>query len=1249
MIELSEIAEVKRQIISPASSVPIFGIVQDGPIAGYNLSQPNVRIDWREAMNLISYTSIDDLSVLKKNTEYRGSDIFSIIIPGGIYIDSAKVKIVDGKIDHNKSILDKKTLAPKQNNSIIHNIWDKYGIEFTKNFIDDSQRLLNNFNLKTGFSTGIGDVMIKQELYDQVNKFIEGKKLEVDCSITEHENNPDLLPDELFEASVYADLNTVRDELSNVIVDNVADDNSIDIMIKSGSKGGKLHMAQMSCSIGQQALEGQRIKKKLNKRSLIYFPQNDDSADARGFISESFLEGMTPVNYVFHQMTSREGLISTAIKSVTGDTPIMILDNGVTRTVDIGPWIDNLLDENSVDVQHYEEREMELLNLKEKMYIPTTDEDGNVTWGDIKAVTRHDPGKELYEIKTKGGRSVIVTESKSLLIWNHDTCKFEMKDTPLVEVGDYVPVTMSLCEPDTPHDISIEEAKKKIRDICGHVSVKSTSDELMIAFMSDEDTYILIMMLNRLGIHCEIDIGFCMNVLRIRGRWAKMFEEITGIFSIADGDEITEEIHNDVVLDAIIEINKVDVKKYPKVYDLTIPSTLNFGLANGLHVVDTAESGYVQRRLIKALEDLMIKYDNTVRTAKEVIVQYIYGDSGISPTHHYKTKIRTIKASNSEIKEKYIPKDMSKASADKYMRELLRLRDIMRYALRKGTLSSDILEETFNTPINFPRVLNDVLHSPGKGKLTHDYVIDEINKMLSIDKTMLVAYNKNTKSKLKLNDDANSKTLFKLALYENFGPMASVNDHKLSKEQFDNAIRTMTDIYNRAVIEAGEMIGIIAAQSLGEPVTQMTLDTFHHTGIGSKSTTGVTRVKEILSCSRSIKAPIMRIHLNDDKCKSMDMANKIAYHIKYTTINHIRDKIDVYYDPDPLSSGSIMKKDNAVHVYHSHTINKTSCQSDIGGMPWLMRIQLNRDQMISKEITLLDIKSKFCNFWNKRFQTKNLKRDDKMIFDRVVQLAILSNDDSSQVPVIHIRFNVQNVNLTMISKFASGMVDNFKLKGFDTIEDIGGVSKHPYVTYDNDGGANTSDDDYEHIIYTGGTDLKNIRYLNNINLERTITNDIVEVYDTFGIESARTVLIKELMDTYKGSGGSLTWQHATMLADNMCNTGTLVTVDRHRLNKVDIDPMARASFEKTVDQFTMAAVFGERDEMKSVSSRIMAGQTIKGGTGYCNLILDHDAIIKSEFTEDNEQKYGKTSNEVDIDPIIHDTMVKEAGNVFIPE
>ena len=88
--------------------------------------------------------------------------------------------------------------------------------------------------------------------------------------------------------------------------------------------------------------------------------------------------------------------------------------------------------------------------------------------------------------------------------------------------------------------------------------------------------------------------------------------------------------------------------------------------------------------------------------------------------------------------------------------------------------------------------------------------------------------------------------------------------------------------------------------------------------------------------------------------------------------------------------------------------------------------------------------------------------------------------------------------------------------------------------------------------------------------------------------------------------------------------------------------MSRASFEKTVDQLITAAVFGEKDLMRSVSSRIMAGQVIKGGTGTPNILLDTDIVEKSEYNEQLRPKGGVT---VANDSLIADITSKDIQDI----
>ncbi|AYV80855.1 MAG: DNA-directed RNA polymerase subunit alpha [Harvfovirus sp.] len=427
-------------------------------------------------------------------------------------------------------------------------------------------------------------------------------------------------------------------------------------------------------------------------------------------------------------------------------------------------------------------------------------------------------------------------------------------------------------------------------------------------------------------------------------------------------------------------------------------------------------------------------------------------------------------------------------------------------------------------------------------------------------------------------------------------------------------------------------------------------DSFHHTGIAAISTTtqGVPRIKELLSLTKNLKTPQMILYPTKQYMGSRDMANKIASYIKYTTLGHLRERLNVYYDPDPHRVGGFMEKDNVTKVFATQSSSKYSCQADVASLPWLMRIEFNRESLYEKEVTLLDIKSKFCSVWEKRHTDKSIKKEEKRVFEKITQIAILSNTDYDKVPIIHIRFDMTDFEMSTLNDFIDHVIDKFKLKGLPNISNISTINEEQVLTFDNE--HNDIEKKKQYVIYTVGVNLYDIRYLNGIDFNKTICNDVVAMYETFGIEAARATLLREIIYAYERAGSGVNYHHVSVLIDLMTFNGYMTSVDRHGMNKSDVGPLSRASFEKTVDQLLNAAVFGEVDHMTGVSSRIMAGLVIKGGTGLCNITLDTDMVQNSEFTEDIGQKYVKTYNDVSKNSFINDVMNKSTEDVgmFVP-
>jgi DNA-directed RNA polymerase II subunit RPB1 len=105
--------------------------------------------------------------------------------------------------------------------------------------------------------------------------------------------------------------------------------------------------------------------------------------------------------------------------------------------------------------------------------------------------------------------------------------------------------------------------------------------------------------------------------------------------------------------------------------------------------------------------------------------------------------------------------------------------------------------------------------------------------------------------------------LFKAMYYYYLSPKELLVIKRFNKKALTVLLETITLMYKRALVAPGEMVGMIAAQSIGEPTTQLTLNTFHSAGVASKSnvTRGVPRIEEILSLSENPKKPSLTIYM----------------------------------------------------------------------------------------------------------------------------------------------------------------------------------------------------------------------------------------------------------------------------------------------------------------------------------------------------------------------------------------------------
>ena len=770
MVELEEIAAVPHHIITPRHAKPMIGIYQDTLVGSYLLTKPGIQFTRREFMNLMMWNKRFDgimplgRVMLGDQERWSGQQVLGALLPpinmelGNKSYDSENpnpdnyVKIKQGDIQQGTVDGD---IYMKPSKGIVHITYNDYGAKDTVDLLDSLQSTVEGFLVLNGFSVGISDLIADDETKKQIDAKIQERKKQVEQFILQvhldlFDNNTGKTNQQEFEDQIFGILNQATSDAGSLGQKSLSTENRLLAMVRSGSKGEPLNVAQMMACLGQTAIEGKRVPYGFTDRTLPHYKKYDDSSEARGFIESSFIRGLTPQQFFFHAMSGREGLIDTAVKSVTADTEIVIQENGQTKWTTIGSWIDGHIDSaKPEEVEHHKEANMELLQLKHEVYIPTCNEKGQVTWGQLTAVTRHDPGECLYTVKTKGGRQATVAKSQSLLVWNDEQKEFLEKPSPDVKVGEYVPALYHIPDQPVSYDLTI------------------------------------------------------LNMIRDRA-----------------ANVMDAEIIHDVVKDEIISIEPISVEGHPKLYDVTVPSTLNFAIANGLVCRDTADTGYIQRQLIKSMEDLTVQHDGSVRDANNNIVQYHYGEDGTNPVKIETQTLSVGKLSESDIAIKYGMQgvDWSTILKDGVARE----DDSAMITIYTETLKQDrtmMVEGVFQkksldsgsvfAPVNLARYILNIkvrfaLNPKDKTDLTPAMVLTGINDIIKRTHTYHI--------------------IWAALLRFHLAPHKLIVEERFTKAAFDMLKELILINHMKSWVQPGDQVGIVAAQSIGEPATQMSCE-----------------------------------------------------------------------------------------------------------------------------------------------------------------------------------------------------------------------------------------------------------------------------------------------------------------------------------------------------------------------------------------------------------------------------------------
>jgi DNA-directed RNA polymerase II subunit RPB1 len=323
--ELEEIAAVPHQILRPRDGIPVIGVVQDTLVGSYRLTREHVKFNRREFMNLMMWNKNFEGVVPspKDDARWTGHQVLSQLMPpiNMEMNNSSKKKVVIREGEVKEGQFDKSVFS-KASKGIIHMTFNDYGSKRTVNFIDSMQNTIEQFLVYNGFSVGISDLIADSTTKGEMNVKIQEKKSDVETILLSlhqdlFDNNTGKSNQAEFEDKIFGILNKATELAGDIGYNSLANENRMTAMVRAGSKGGPINIAQMIACVGQQNIDGKRIPYGFEDRTLPHFKKYDDGAEARGFIENSFINGLSPTEFFFHAMSGREGLIDTAVKTAS--------------------------------------------------------------------------------------------------------------------------------------------------------------------------------------------------------------------------------------------------------------------------------------------------------------------------------------------------------------------------------------------------------------------------------------------------------------------------------------------------------------------------------------------------------------------------------------------------------------------------------------------------------------------------------------------------------------------------------------------------------------------------------------------------------------------------------------------------------------------------------------------------------------------------------------------------------------------
>lgn len=571
--------------------------------------------------------------------------------------------------------------------------------------------------------------------------------------------------------------------------------------------------------------------------------------------------------------------------------------------------------------------------------------------------------------------------------------------------------------------------------------------------------------------------------------------------------------------------------------------------------VKTSQTGYASRRMNKSMEDHRVYHDCTIRNALDEIISFQWGSDGMHPSRLERINFKLLTTSKDKLKKDFTPREFD--LLETLFAELM---------IVKANVLNTELDQRVLLPFNPARWKRSIRRA---SKACLDTAVAE---------TLLF-------QALSHIDSA----LVKAAAIDVFC-YSSVKG--LTEEQLKIHLDKLLQLVEDAKATPGESVGCIAAQSIGEPCTQLTLNTFHTAGVSTKNVTlGIPRLKELLDASKTPKTPCTTIRFLPEFAGNRSFVEYMSNTIMLTRLGDVVYESNIVFDPQMETTTIeedrwMVETEQMLHPQRSWD----------GFSQYVVRLKLHQDLMRSRHLTPPMIRTMLSE------RLENGKRGN-----------VVSSEVNSVNWVIRIRFaRVQE--MMSIGSFAEDHEAIICHRAANVLLQTVVINGHPEVLSSNVAEApDLLNGQEQFVVHAYGNFLMDCAASHCVDWTRCTSNDIWEVYNTLGIEACTHVLFDQIKTVISFDGTYVDDRHISMLCDTICRGGNLMPLNRHGINRTDVSPLMRCSFEETTDVLCDAAAFAEHENARGVTTSIMTGQLAELGSGMTKILFpEEDVCITSK-------------------------------------